>query len=170
MRITCRQHVCPRCQGPKDFYAKTCRRCAQHPLVDRLLDGSEPEPNSGCWLWVGNFSIDRGGSPRGVLSINNRTKLAYRVAYEVLRGPIHAGLEIDHLCRVPLCINPAHLEPVTPKENQRRGKGSYTTCKRGHPFDEKNTATRINVRLGKAQRACRKCDADRAAARRAAIA
>lgn len=76
-------------------------------------------------------------------------------------GPIPEGLELDHLCRVSLCVNPWHLEPVTHKVNQERGRGSVTHCKRGHPFDEENTAHRTNARLGKTQRACRRCDAER---------
>jgi hypothetical protein len=44
----------------------------------------------------------------------------HRASYTLLVGPIPDGLEIDHLCRVRSCVNPAHLEPVTPDENQRR--------------------------------------------------
>lgn len=48
----------------------------------------------------------------------------HRIAHELFVGPIPAGLDIDHLCRVRDCANPAHLEPVTRQENLRRGAGS----------------------------------------------
>jgi hypothetical protein len=53
-----------------------------------------------------------------------RMQQAHRIAYEAFRGPIAAGLEIDHLCRNPRCCNPVHLEPVTHRENVRRGKAA----------------------------------------------
>ncbi len=67
---------------------------------------------------------------------------AHRWAYEKLIGPIAAGLQIDHLCRVRRCVNPAHLEPVTIKENLRRGishNRTKTHCPRGHLYDGSRT-------------------------------
>lgn len=131
------------------------------PLRDRIIDGSIPEPNSGCWLWDGKITTrSRGGDVRGQLSVGDKTAFAYRASYQAFRGPIPRGLEIDHLCRVPLCVNPAHLEAVTHKVNQERGRGSRTRCKRGHLFDEKNTAVSI-IRGRTAVRRCRRCCADR---------
>jgi hypothetical protein len=106
------------------------------------------ERSEGCWLWRG--AIDRGGY--GVFSIGSRTDgsrkmvKAHRVAYELLAGPIPAGLELDHKCRNRSCVNPDHLEPVTGPENTRRGEGisvknaRKTHCKAGHAFDELNTS------------------------------
>jgi hypothetical protein len=93
----------------------------------------------------------------GVLSTVDGNRYAHRLAYELLVGPIPEGLHIDHLCRRPECVNPAHLEPVTNVENIRRGnaglfQASKTHCKQGHPYDEKNTLIR---RSG--GRACREC-------------
>src|SRR5690242_4725322 len=71
-----------------------------------------------CWLWIGWKSHNGYGR----FSINASKKVqAHRFAYELLRGPIPAGLQIDHLCRVPACVNPAHMEVVTASVNQKRG-------------------------------------------------
>ena len=50
-----------------------------------------------------------------------RKRLAHVVAYELFVGPVPDGRELDHLCRVPACVRPTHLEPVTHAENLRRG-------------------------------------------------
>ena len=53
--------------------------------------------------------------------------LAHRYYYEKLRGPIPEGMQIDHLCRLPACVNPDHLEVVTPTQNVRRGRSAKLT-------------------------------------------
>ena len=53
--------------------------------------------------------------------------LAHRVYYEKAKGPIPAGMQIDHLCRVPVCVNPDHLEAVTPAQNVQRGRKTKLT-------------------------------------------
>ena len=80
-----------------------------------------------CWLWTG--PPDRYGY--GTLTRNNRNIKVHRWVYENLVGDIGADLTIDHLCRVRLCVNPDHLEPVTNAENLRRGKVRHV-CKNGH--------------------------------------
>lgn len=71
-----------------------------------------------CWSWLG----DRTPYGYGRFSFRGRAVAAHRFAYELLRGPIPDGLVIDHLCRVKHCVNPAHLEPVTQRENVLRGE------------------------------------------------
>src|SRR5690349_20028702 len=79
-----------------------------------------PDPR-GCIEWTGTRNtkgygrIARGG-------VNGRFLMAHRVAYELARGPIPEGLQLDHLCRNRLCCNPDHLEPVTRQENVARGR------------------------------------------------
>ena len=103
------------------------------PLHDKYI----PEPMSGCWLWIGAVSVNGYGK----LKVNRRTKLAHRVVYEDLVGPIPAGLTLDHLCRNRQCVNPRHLEPVTLRINTLRGEtvtaraAARTTCPAGHPYD-----------------------------------
>jgi hypothetical protein len=97
-------------------------------------------------------------------------QLAHRVSYELLVGPIPQGLQLDHLCRNRRCINPAHLEPVTSRENTMRGEtvaaanASRDHCPSGHPYSDSNT-----IALGKGGRKCRECDRTRGRARDAEI-
>lgn len=95
----------------------------------------------GCWLWQGK--PDKGGY--GVLNVTDgKRMLAHRFSYELHAGPIPEGLHIDHLCKVTMCVNPAHLEAVTPYENWRRSDSPATIasrkthCKRGHPLSGDN--------------------------------
>jgi hypothetical protein len=88
------------------------------------------------------------------------------VAYELFVGPIPEGLELDHLCRNPSCVNPAHLEAVTHRENVRRGDlhlvfGSRTHCTMGHEFTDENTYPRPTGGRG-----CRECRRERVRAYR----
>lgn len=86
-------------------------------LPPRIQEKVTVHPISDCWEWRGA----RNG--RGYGSVTNglgSSALAHRVAYEALVGPIPAGLTIDHLCRNKVCLNAAHMEPVTREENSRR--------------------------------------------------
>lgn len=107
----------------------------------------------GCILFMGAY--ERNGYSK--FYRDGKMQWSHRVSYELSIGPIPAGLELDHVCRKPLCVNPRHLEPVTKKENQRRSPlrgaffGSKTHCPFGHPYDQKNTYRY------KGSRFCRKC-------------
>jgi HNH endonuclease len=117
---------------------------------------------NGCWQWTGGtIAMIRQGyewrygvfRPGGVI----KNVGAHRWAYEAHKGEIPAGLVIDHLCRNTLCVNPAHLEAVTVKENLKRGvnaNGEKTHCKRGHEFTGDNT-----YRTKRGTRRCRACRA-----------
>ena len=80
----------------------------------------EPEPMSGCWLWIG--SGNGGQKPYGRLFdlATGKNELAHRVSYRLFKGEIPAGFQIDHCCRNMQCVNPNHLEAVTMEENKRR--------------------------------------------------
>lgn len=78
------------------------------------------DTNTGCWNWTRSLMP----TGYGHLTINNEQVLAHRFLYESMCGPIPKGLDLDHLCENPRCVNPTHLEPVTHAENCRRGKRS----------------------------------------------
>lgn len=70
---------------------------------------------SGCWIWTGTRSVDG----YGALSIGGTIWRAHRLAVEWFAGEIPAGCDVDHACRVRLCVNPAHLRPATRSENMQ---------------------------------------------------
>ncbi len=109
-----------------------------------------------CWPWLGAKSKPNNGAPSGYGTF--RSNRAHRVSYTLIKGEIPQGLVLDHLCRNPECVNPAHLEAVTQWLNTARGVGptaqnlAKTICKRGHPLVPEN------IRLTKkGYRYCREC-------------
>jgi hypothetical protein len=76
------------------------------------------DPVSGCCNWVRAHSL----LGYGIIRRDRRSRPAHRLIYEQYCGAIPEGMELDHLCRNPSCVNPSHLEPVTHANNIRRGK------------------------------------------------
>lgn len=141
-------------------------------LQERFDAKVVPEPNCGCWFWIGATSPSASGKhPYGIFTTGGKLRMAHRVSYEMAKGSIPPGLQLDHLCRETLCVNPAHLEPVTPKENIRRGRTaeaarhtqlSKTHCPQGHAYEGSNLYLKPNGR-----RECRQCVRDSGARYRA---
>lgn len=103
-----------------------------------------------CWIWP----ITNGGTGRPIIQVNRKSLRTYRVVYEMLVGPIPEGLTLDHLCRVPTCCNPEHLEPVTLEENLARTRGEF--CKSGeHAMSGSNLLQ--YYWQGKLTRRCKAC-------------
>jgi hypothetical protein len=76
-----------------------------------------------CWIW--QWAKNRLGY--GVISRKGGSRAAHIMVYERHRGPVADGLDLDHLCRFPSCVNPDHLEPVTHAVNMRRGANAKLT-------------------------------------------
>lgn len=99
------------------------------------------QKSDGCWLWNGNRTPDGYGrlhTPRSLQPSLPKLVGSHRVAYELAKGPIPAGLVLDHLCKNPPCCNPAHLEAVTSRENNLRGVAHITHCPNGHAYEPDN--------------------------------
>lgn len=86
------------------------------PVVERFTSLVDARPGV-CWRWRGSIQANGYGRFRA----NGKTTYAHRAAYALFVGPIPDGLGLDHLCRNRWCVNPEHLEPVTQRENIRRG-------------------------------------------------
>ena len=122
-------------------------------IEERFWERVVPEPNSGCWLWTGALITGY-----GVLWEKERDGniYAHRFSYELHHGPLPDGLQLDHLCRVRSCVNPDHLEPVTPRVNTLRAPDQVAAvnarkrfCSRGHAFTYREPVTK--------NRRCRSC-------------
>lgn len=117
-----------------------------------------------CWLWTAYVS----GKGYGQFRMNGRMHAAHQVALLITGTPRPLGAEVDHLCRVRHCVNPAHLEWVTHAKNMERA-GPYlagprpdhyltgrTHCKNGHEFSADNTR-HVVEKDGSRRRRCRVC-------------
>lgn len=100
----------------------------------RLLRSIRVDPDTGCWERLVGIRPD--GYTR--IRVDDSRPYAHRYCYELFLGEIPEGLDLDHLCRNRSCVKPSHLEPVTHKENCRRGRVNQhkhkTRCKEGHPL------------------------------------
>jgi hypothetical protein len=126
--------------------------------ADRFWDRIEVNEQTGCWEWRGGKSSNGYGlltlsvATRRTASGNAAMRGAHIWSYERYVGPVPDGLELDHLCRTPICCNPSHLEPVTHLENMRRSiTATAKRCRRGHD------AWRVCTWSGKTFRVCIEC-------------
>lgn len=134
----------------------------KRPKPGDWLSMFREDSSSGCWVWAGR-SVSSYGYGRF------RGEYVHRISYEHHVGQIPSGMHIDHLCRNRLCINPMHLQAVTPWLNVMRGESgarqnrNKAYCDNGHEFNEENTYIRKDGR----GRKCRACNRERERARNA---
>ena len=126
------------------------------PLEIRLYSKLK-KLNNGCWVYPA-----KNGNGYGRIYYSGKQLYSHRVSYEICFGKIPKGLLVDHKCRNRACINPAHMDIVTPKENVQRGlRGSLiTSCPAGHKYNFENTLYRKYRNNGQHRR-CKKCHSDR---------
>lgn len=119
---------------------------------------SKVDKTDTCWLWTGR--LDALGY--GTFTVGDRRYRAHRFAFFDGNVPLgNSGtIDIDHLCRVRHCVNPAHMEEVPHAENVRRGAGgevararmlARTHCHKGHPYEGDNLV------YDQGKRRCRTC-------------
>ncbi len=136
-------------------------------LEDQLRSKIRVDEN-GCWIWTA--ALDPRGYGRVSRKVDDKrlVKFSHRVVYQLLVGDPGEGLELDHLCRVPACCNPTHLEPVTHAENVRRGASGEVQrarfaelqfCRRGHPLEGDNLYLTMQRNGRWINRQCRACKA-----------
>lgn len=149
---------------------------------------SKVDKTGDCWIWTGGKHASGYGK---FWRDDGRAARPHRWSYENANGPIPDGLDIDHRChnddpacvagvncRHRLCVNPDHLEAVTPKVNNARGRTvgnanlAKTHCPAGHPYDEANTyripPNRVARNGGRGCVTCRKENTERHLARKKA--
>lgn len=137
-------------QGIRRF--KNTRR---RPLLERLDEKILVLIDVPCWFWIGSIGT-KGYGEIGNHDDPKRSRLAHRLIYEHYVGPIPDKLEPDHLCRNTQCVFYGHLEPVSHKENIRRGFAGITYCPQGHEYSPENTNWRKH-KDREDHRECRQC-------------
>ena len=93
---------------------KTLGGCKPLPAEDRFFLSFVPEPNSGCWLWLG---AEHGSNGYGKIKVDGKSMQAHRYSWLFHNGPIPDGICVCHRCDIPTCVNPTHLFLGTNKEN-----------------------------------------------------
>lgn len=118
-----------------------------------LMERSIPEPNTGCWLWLGSLN-DKGYAKTGAKS----PRTGHEVAANLRRGPVPPGMERDHICNVRCCVNPDHVRYLTHADNLRRIIHlPKEVCPHGHLMVGENVRHTATAK-GTTLRKCRTCD------------
>lgn len=118
--------------------------------IDRFISKMAIDDATNCWLWSGALSL----SGYGHFNVNSMPVPAHRYSYETSIGFIPKGRQVHHKCNVRHCVNPNHLEALTPMEHVNVTVGhekNKTHCKRGHEFNYENTL------YSKGVRTCKRC-------------
>lgn len=110
---------------------------------------------TGCWLWRGTVKPDGYGLTH---DFTRKSSIhAHRWSYEFLKSDIPKGFELDHLCNVRTCVNPAHLEIVTHAENVKRAAANRSHCRNGHLLSPENIHVIKACKSRSTYKACLEC-------------
>lgn len=132
-------------------------------VLDRLAN--KFTVGDGCWEWTAKAKAKFGYGQ--ITDDDGRSKVAYKVLYRIMVGDVPEGMELDHVCKNVLCIRPDHLEPVTHRENMRRGNGwAGVNARKTHcgPCGLPLSGPNLIIDKSSGSRRCRACT--NAAARR----
>ena len=120
---------------------REARRRNTPPVEQRYWAKVDKRGPDECWPWIG--AVTRW---RGAFIYNGRFETAHRVAVMIDGREIPPGMVVDHICKMGLCVNPAHLRVVTQRVNSLENSESpfaknarKTHCIKGHPFSPENT-------------------------------
>lgn len=183
--------TCHGCGRVKEHRARLCMDChvakvrreADLLMPARFWAKVEQRGPAECWPFRGCVSRSGYGA---VGSRAHPETIAHRLAYILAVGPIPDGMDLDHLCHNAdtactggasclhrRCVNPAHLEPATRRDNALRGRGPtarharQSACVRDHPLAGANV--RVYLYRGRETRVCRACERDRWQRRKAVV-
>jgi hypothetical protein len=164
--ILCKYEGCDRAARNRGYCGKhynqlwsagvLTKRTPMDRFVERLRGADTEFAGAKCILWSGARS-----NGYGYFGVDGLEVLVHRWIYEQKVGPIPLGHQIDHLCRVRLCVNVLHLEAVTPYQNNMRSDSPAAInarkihCDKDHPLVEANL---YDVPSGK--RKCKTCSDD----------
>ena len=145
--------------GNKDAVA-AANKARARPLAVRVAERTDRREDGACWPWLG----PRNAKGYGTIKVGQSSRLAHRMAFLALVGPIPEGMCVCHRCDNPPCCNPKHLFAASQRDNvldcvqkKRHRCSKKTHCPSGHEYTPENTRIRVSADGLRRSRACRAC-------------